>query len=103
MIKNETLIGNDSIDLSNITMPILNIVGKKDDLVRPHSSKSTLDAIESKDKKLIEFPTGHVGLCISKQADPICLDLCLRYKAWIIMHCPLFKATNRIMFDRSGS
>ena len=68
LIKNEMRIGNDLIDLTNITMPVLNIVGKKDDLVPPQSSKSILDVIENKDKKSIEFPTGHVGLCISEQA-----------------------------------
>ena len=68
LIKNKMRIGNDLINLSNITMPVLNIVGKKDDLLPPQSSKSIIDAIENKDKKLIEFPTVHVGLCISKQA-----------------------------------
>jgi polyhydroxyalkanoate synthase len=70
LIKNEMHVGNDLINLANITMPVLDIMGKKDDLVPPQSSKSIIDAtiIGSKDKKLIEFPTGHVGLCISKQA-----------------------------------
>ncbi len=44
-------------------MPVLDIAGKKDDLVPPQSSKSIMNAIENKDKKLIEFPTGHVGRC----------------------------------------
>ncbi|MDE1814602.1 MAG: hypothetical protein KGI05_08075, partial [Thaumarchaeota archaeon] len=46
----------------------LDIVGTKDDLVPPSSSKSILDAIGSTDKRLVEFPTGHVGLCISTAA-----------------------------------
>jgi polyhydroxyalkanoate synthase subunit PhaC len=68
LIKNEMRVGNDPIDLANVTMPVLDIVGNKDDLVPPQSSKSILNAIKNKEKKLIEFPTGHVGLCISKQA-----------------------------------
>lgn len=68
LLRNELRVGNDVINLANITMPVLDIVGEKDDLVPPQSSKSIINAIGSKDKKLIEFPTGHVGLCISKEA-----------------------------------
>jgi polyhydroxyalkanoate synthase len=65
LIKNKMKVGSDIINLKNITIPVLNIVGTTDDLVPPSSSKSIMDAISSTDKKLIEFPTGHVGLCIS--------------------------------------
>lgn len=68
LIKNELKIGSKKIGLNNITMPVLNIVGLKDDLVPPESSRSIMDNIKSTDKQLIEFPTGHVGLCISKKA-----------------------------------
>ncbi len=68
LIKNRMIVHSDTVNLSNISMPVLDIVGKNDDLVPAASSKSVLDAIGSTDKKLIEFPTGHVGLCISKAA-----------------------------------
>ncbi len=68
LIKNKMKVGTDLVDLQKITMPILNIIGSKDDLVPPHSSKSIMDIIPSKDKKLIEFPVGHVGLCIDQSA-----------------------------------
>ncbi len=68
LIKNKMRVGPDIINLKNITMPFLNIVGSKDDLVPPESSKTIIDAISSTDKKLIEFPTGHVGLCVSQTA-----------------------------------
>ena len=59
----------DSISLSlAITMPVLNIVGTNDDLVSAESSRTITDVISSKDKKTLEFPTGHVGLCISRTA-----------------------------------
>jgi class III poly(R)-hydroxyalkanoic acid synthase PhaC subunit len=66
LIKNKMKVGSYIINLKNITIPVLNIVGTKDDLVPPSSSKSIMDAISSADKKLIEFPTGHVGLCVSQ-------------------------------------
>ncbi|HET7336993.1 MAG TPA: alpha/beta fold hydrolase [Candidatus Nitrosotalea sp.] len=68
LIKNKMKVGQDIINLKNITIPLLDIVGTKDDLVPPSASISIIDAIGSTDKKLIEFPTGHVGLCISNTA-----------------------------------
>jgi poly[(R)-3-hydroxyalkanoate] polymerase subunit PhaC len=68
LIKNKMKVGSDTINLKNITVPVLDIVGTKDDLVPPSASTSVINAIGSTDKKLIEFPTGHVGLCISNKA-----------------------------------
>jgi polyhydroxyalkanoate synthase subunit PhaC len=57
------------INLTNIDMPFLNIIAKKDDLVAPSSSKALNSALtESRDKDLIEFNSGHVGLMIGKNA-----------------------------------
>ena len=57
------------INLKNITIPFLNVVAQKDDLVAPESSKALNVALtESHDKKLMEFNSGHVGLMIGKQA-----------------------------------
>ncbi|VVC05994.1 Poly(3-hydroxyalkanoate) polymerase subunit PhaC [uncultured archaeon] len=68
MIKNKMKVGSDTINLANITVPVLDIVGTKDDLVPPSSSTSIMNVIGSTDKRLIEFPTGHVGLCIGQSA-----------------------------------
>jgi polyhydroxyalkanoate synthase subunit PhaC len=71
--ENTTTMKKRAIDLKNISMPILNIIGNKDDLV---SSKSSIPITEeignglisSKEKRLLEFPSGHVELCISYDA-----------------------------------
>ena len=68
LIKNQMKVGQDTINLKNITVPVLDIVGINDDLVPPSASTSIIHAIGSMDKKLIEFPTGHVGLCVSQAA-----------------------------------
>jgi poly[(R)-3-hydroxyalkanoate] polymerase subunit PhaC len=68
LIKNKMKVGSNIINLKNITIPLLDIVGTSDDLVPPSASTSIINAIGSTDKKLIEFPTGHVGLCISNMA-----------------------------------
>lgn len=68
LVQNKAHVGDFTIDLRKITVPVLVIVGQKDDLVTPESSKPILEQIGSTDKKLIEFPTGHVGLCVSSGA-----------------------------------
>ena len=63
-----------TINLKNISIPILNIVANKDDFLvspkcsTPISEESDSNLISSKEKKLIEFPSGHVELCISYDA-----------------------------------
>ncbi|HYF99902.1 MAG TPA: alpha/beta fold hydrolase [Candidatus Saccharimonadales bacterium] len=56
------------VDLKKITIPILNVIGSNDDLVSPKSSIPINDTVSSKDKKTIEFPSGHIELCISYDA-----------------------------------
>jgi polyhydroxyalkanoate synthase subunit PhaC len=57
-----------AVDLKKITVPILNIIGTKDDLVSPKSSMPISEVVASKDKNTIEFPSGHIELCISRDA-----------------------------------
>ena len=71
LIQNKMMLGKDLVNLKKITMPVLNIIGTKDDLVSAESSRTittTEGVISSKDKKTLEFPIGHVGLCISRTA-----------------------------------
>ena len=54
--------------LKNITVPLLNIIASKDDLVSPNSSIPISKVVASKDIKTIEFPSEHIELCISYDA-----------------------------------
>ena len=65
LIKNEMKIGNEIIDLSNIKVPLLNIVAEEDHLVSPQCSLPLNDSVSSIDKRLMRFHTGHVGLIAS--------------------------------------
>jgi class III poly(R)-hydroxyalkanoic acid synthase PhaC subunit len=67
-IKNHMRVDGSIVDLKNITIPFLNVVAQKDDLVAPPSSNALNTAIGSKDKSMIDFPSGHVGLIIGQQA-----------------------------------
>ena len=68
LIQNKMMLGERLVNLKMIKMPVLNIVGTNDDLVSAESSRTIIEVISSRDKKTLEFPTGHVGLCISKAA-----------------------------------
>jgi polyhydroxyalkanoate synthase len=65
LVKNEMKIGGDLIDLSKISIPILNIVAEEDHLVSPQCSVALNDVVSSVDKRLMQFHTGHVGLIAS--------------------------------------
>lgn len=65
LIRNELRLGGKKVDLGNITMPVLSIIGQYDHLVPPQTSRTFNDHISSKDKDRIIFPTGHIGLSVS--------------------------------------
>lgn len=65
LVKNEMKIGENTIDLSKIRVPVLNIVAEEDHLVSPQCSVALNDSVSSLDKRLMHFHTGHVGLIAS--------------------------------------
>jgi polyhydroxyalkanoate synthase len=65
LVKNEMKIGENTIDLSKIRVPLLNIVAEEDHLVSPQCSVALNDSVSSLDKRLMHFHTGHVGLIAS--------------------------------------
>ena len=65
LVKNEMKLGNEIIDLSNIRVPLLNLVAEDDHLVSPPCSLPLNDSVSSIDKRLMRFHTGHVGLIAS--------------------------------------
>jgi polyhydroxyalkanoate synthase len=83
LIQNKMMLGENLVDLKKITVPVLNIVGTNDDLVSAESSRTITDVVSSKDKKTLELPTGHVGLCISRTAHK---KLWPEVGKWLIEH-----------------
>ena len=65
LIKGEFKMNGRAIDLKEIKMPLLNIVGEKDNLIPPSSSIPLNDLVASKDKELHSFPLGHAGIVAS--------------------------------------
>lgn len=68
LVKNEWSLNGSKIDLKNITMPVLNIVGNFDHLVPPSASKPLLEYVGSSDTKELIMPTGHIGLSVSSKS-----------------------------------
>ncbi|MEM2759612.1 MAG: alpha/beta fold hydrolase [Nitrososphaerales archaeon] len=68
LVQNKMNLNGKAVNLKAIDMSLLNIVGVRDDLAPSASSTVLNDIVSSKDKKLIEFPSGHVGLCVSTAA-----------------------------------
>jgi polyhydroxyalkanoate synthase len=67
LVKNKWKLNGQTVNLKNITMPVLNIIGTYDHLVPLSSSKPLLDHVGSKDKMELIMPTGHIGLSVSSK------------------------------------
>ncbi|MEE9552427.1 MAG: class III poly(R)-hydroxyalkanoic acid synthase subunit PhaC [Gammaproteobacteria bacterium] len=68
LVKGTVKLGKHTVDLENITMPVLNIYAADDHLVPPDSSKALQGCIGTDDYTDIEFPGGHIGIYVSHKA-----------------------------------
>jgi polyhydroxyalkanoate synthase len=67
-INNQMRVDGNLVDLKSVKAPFINVVAQRDDLVAPSSSTALNNAVGSKDKDIIEFPSGHVGLIVGQRA-----------------------------------
>lgn len=67
-VKGGGKIGEHVVDLSNVSMPILNIYAEQDHLVPPASSKALKKLAGTKDYNEVAFPGGHIGVYVSGKA-----------------------------------
>jgi len=68
LIKGEVRIGDHTVDLKNITMPVLNIYAMQDHLVPPSASMALKGFVGTQDYKELSFPGGHIGIYVSGRA-----------------------------------
>ena len=68
LVKGTVKIGDQTVDLENLKMPILNIYAADDHLVPPDSSKALEGCVGTKDYTALEFPGGHIGIYVSGKA-----------------------------------
>jgi polyhydroxyalkanoate synthase subunit PhaC len=65
LIKGEVMLGDQRVDLHNLTMPILNLYAEKDHLVPPPSSLALANYVGTSDYTARSFPVGHIGMYVS--------------------------------------
>lgn len=68
LVKGKLKLGNKTVNLSKITMPILNIYASADHLVPPAATKPFNDLVGSEDKTLYEFQGGHIGVFVGSRS-----------------------------------
>lgn len=68
LVKASVRIGEHTINLENVTVPVLNIYARDDHLVPPDASKALAGCIGSQDYTEMEFPGGHIGIYVSARA-----------------------------------
>jgi polyhydroxyalkanoate synthase len=81
--KNKLVVGENRINLSNIKVPLLNVVADQDHLVSPECSVSLNKLVSSTDTNLMRFSTGHVGLIASGYSQNVVLP---KIGNWIKIH-----------------
>jgi polyhydroxyalkanoate synthase len=68
LYRNLMKVGEEVVNLSNITVPLLNMIADHDDVVHPNASKPLPEFVGSEDKRNLHFPTGHIGAAVSGPA-----------------------------------
>jgi polyhydroxyalkanoate synthase len=68
LVKGTLKLGGKTVNLGNITMPILTIFGSADHLVPPAATKPINDLVGTKDKTLYEFKGGHIGVFVGARS-----------------------------------
>jgi len=82
LVENEVTLGGRRVDLADIDVPLLQIVGQYDHIVPAASSKPLNDLVGSEDERLVEFPAGHIGISVSSKAhDRLWPEVCEWYAA----------------------
>ena len=64
-VKGEVELGEHTVDLKNVDMPVLNIYAELDHLVPPVSSQALGEYVGSDDYTIESFPVGHIGMYVS--------------------------------------
>ena len=68
LMTGNLVIGKHRIDLTNLTMPILNLYASEDHIVPPKASKALKQLVGTEDYTEISFRGGHIGIYVSHRA-----------------------------------
>lgn len=68
LVKGGLQIGDRTVDLGAITMPVLNIFAAEDHLVPPAASRALKELVGSPDYTELEVPGGHIGIYVGNRS-----------------------------------
>ncbi|MCF8109414.1 MAG: class III poly(R)-hydroxyalkanoic acid synthase subunit PhaC [Desulfohalobiaceae bacterium] len=68
LIQNKMELGDQRVDLKQITMPVLNFYGLYDHLVPPEACDKICGAVGSTDTEEVPLKTGHIGIYVSSKS-----------------------------------
>jgi len=68
LVKGELVVGENTIDLKNITCPLMNVYATEDHLVPPSAVLPLNDCVSSTDKELFGFKGGHIGVFVGSRS-----------------------------------
>ncbi|NND32304.1 MAG: class III poly(R)-hydroxyalkanoic acid synthase subunit PhaC [Saprospiraceae bacterium] len=71
LIQGQFKLGNRIVNLKGIKMPVLTIYAKADHIVPPASTIPINEVVGSKDKELMEFPGGHIGVFVGSRSQNV--------------------------------
>ncbi len=66
--RNEMYVGGKHVDITDVEIPICLITGEYDHLIPPETSKPFKNVVGSEDVTILEQPTGHIGLSVSRSS-----------------------------------
>jgi polyhydroxyalkanoate synthase len=80
LYRNELDLDGRRVDVRNVDMPVLQIMGEYDHLIPPGASRPFNDVVGSDDVTTIEYSTGHIGLSVSSSShDEVWPEVCAWY------------------------
>ena len=71
LLKGTLRIGEGTVNLKNVTMPVLNIYATEDHLVPPDASMALKHHVGTGDYTELAFPGGHIGIYVSGRAQKL--------------------------------
>ena len=73
LLGGATPVGHRTVDLANITSPLLCMVADKDHICPPDAATLVVELVGSDTTRVVRIPAGHIGLLISRTAAKITL------------------------------
>ena len=68
LCKRTMRIAGTPVDLGKLVAPLLNVIALRDHICAPPASRALMPLVASKDKEVMEFDTGHIGLTTSRRS-----------------------------------